>query len=406
MQGVRHPHPNALRTVNTIGAALRALRLPIAELKVEPLCRIASKQTGLSDFGDPYYREGLQQVLLSAERDANLHFWGRFRFHYWLVLQLTNRLLLVETLKRQPETFQRPLLPPLIIIGLPRTGTTLLHRMLALDPAHRGVASWEMTRPIPPQDGSLDRRRQTAQRGANLQAKLNVNIDHKHYTSPDEPEECMFMLGLTFVTVIFWLIAPVFGYMEWFMGQNLFEKKYQDYRRLLQVLQSVHPARRLIMKAPEHTPAIDVLLEAIPQALVLQTHRNPLAVVPSTNSLVYSNQISGTNHIDVKRMAEANLQLLKWDLACNLAARGKCAGRIYDLQYEQIVNDPVGTMREIYRHFNLEWPDGFERCLQAYIEQNPKDKHGSHRYQPEDFGQTAQEIAQAFRDYNVEFGYA
>jgi hypothetical protein len=216
----------------------------------------------------------------------------------------------------------------------------------------------------------------------------------------------MLMLGLTFVNLAFWLFGQVFGYMEWYMGQNLSEKKYQDYRRLLQVLQSTDPAKRLVLKAPEHTPYIDVLLRMVPEALVVQTHRDPAVVLPSLNSLIYSFQASSTDQLNIKRMAETNLHLLEWDITCNRAAREKLTGQIFDLPYDQMIADPVGTVREVYRHFHLDWPDGFESDLQEYVEQNPKDKHGRHHYRPEDFGQTSQEISQKFKEYIEEFGCA
>ena len=105
-------------------------------------------------------------------------------------------------------------------------------------------------------------------------------------------------------------------------------------------------------------------------------------------------------------MAETNLNLLEWSIARNLAARRKCARKTYDLPYGQIVADPVGAVRNVYRHFQLDWPDGFENSLQEYVDQNPKDKHGRHHYRLEDFGQTSEEIAETFKEYREEFGYA
>ena len=406
MENEKPTLPYTLRVINTVGAGLRAMGLPIAEFKEETLLRAASKQTGLSDFGDPYFLEGLRCLLDSGEHDAHLNFLGRIGSYNWVLLQLTNRLRLVDTMKRRPEIFQRPLLPPIIITGLARSGTTLLHRMLALDPSRRGIPYWELIRPMPPVEGSPDYRQQTAEEEFKMRLKLAANMDHKHYSRPEEPDECQVMLGLTFVNTAFWVFTQVFGYVRWYMEQNLFEKKYEDYHRLLQVLQSAHPAKRLVLKAPEHLPNIDVLLENIPQAMVIQTHRDPLQVLPSLNSLLYSTQISSTDQVDIKRMAETNLNLLEWSIARNLAARRKCAGKIFDLPYEQILADPVGAVRNVYKHFQLDWPDGFEHHLQEYVDQNPKDKYGRHHYQLEDFGQISEEISKRFKEYREEFGYS
>ena len=135
----RSPLPLRFRLWNTAAKYSQARRLPIARLDEETLNKAAIKETGLTDFGDPSYREGLLALIESAEKDANLHFIGRMLVHGMVVNYLANRLLLAEALKRKPEVFKRALIPPIIILGLPRTGTTLLHRMLATDPAHRGV---------------------------------------------------------------------------------------------------------------------------------------------------------------------------------------------------------------------------------------------------------------------------
>ena len=127
------------RFANNVAKYMHASRLPQARLDEEALCEAAIRSTSLTDFGDPYYREGLLTLLESAEKDANLHFVGRICLHGMIVTYLSNRLLLMEAQKRSPELFHHPLLPPIIILGLPRTGTTFLHRTLALDPAHRAA---------------------------------------------------------------------------------------------------------------------------------------------------------------------------------------------------------------------------------------------------------------------------
>ncbi len=158
--------PLGFRFLNATGRYLRAAHLPIARLDEESVLEAAVKETGLTDFGPPYYREGLSRLLISAEEDADLHFVGRLAFRETVVNSLVNRLLLTETRKRTPEVFQRPFIPPIIVLGLPRSGTTFLHRLLALDPRHRGVPLWELVRPLRDvdPDDQPDRRRQIFQR--------------------------------------------------------------------------------------------------------------------------------------------------------------------------------------------------------------------------------------------------
>jgi hypothetical protein len=397
--------PLRFRVLNAVGKTLRAIGVAAAELDEKSMCRAAVRQTGLSDFGDSYFREGLVRLLDSATRDVPFHFVGRLMFSRWIVNHLANRLLLEETRKQRPELLDHSLVPPIVILGMPRSGTTLLHRLLAIDPAHRGVPLWELVRPILPPDGRRDRRRQIAERHFRVGAKLTPDVDRKHYIRVNEPEECMWMLGMTFVNLSFWMLAPVYGYVDWYNQQELFPQKYREYRWLLSVLQASAPTRRLVLKAPEHSAALDCLVQAVPEALIIQTHRDPVVVVNSLNSLFRTVHAGRAERIDPRRTAETNLELLECSSARNLAARNECARAIRDVRYEQLVADPIGTVRGVYRAFGLEWPPGHEKRLEAYIGENPKHKHGQHRYRAEDFGLTNRMIAARLQQYAEAFGY-
>jgi hypothetical protein len=205
----------------------------------------------------------------------------------------------------------------------------------------------------------------------------------------------MFMLGLTFHTMLYWVTAPVYSYISWYGRQERY-KKYQDYRRLLQVLQAVDPARRLVLKAPAHTGGVGELLELVPEALVVQTYRDPVTCLNSLNSLFATTHGVVTEQLDVRRMAEANLDLMTVEMARNAAGRSRFPGRVLDVQYEQLVEEPVGVVRGIYEHFKLPWTAGFEGALERYLAENPQGKHGKHRYRSADFGLTDEAIRERF----------
>jgi hypothetical protein len=395
--------PFPYRTLDALGEALRRAGMPIAEFDDRVVHLAAVRRTGLSDFGDPYYRQGLLRLLDAAEHDANLHFVGRAVLQWWIVLHLANRLRLVEAHKHQPEVFAHPLTPPLIVLGLPRSGTTLLHRLLATDPTHRGTPMWELMRPIPPPAGRPDLRRQMAAFVFGLRGEFITLVDNKHYIRVDVPEECMWMLATTFVNLSFWVLAPVYGYLEWYTGHDLAGKKYEEYRWLLHILQAAHATCRLTLKAPEHAGQVNALLRAVPEAMVIQTHRDPVTSMNSFNSLLYSVHLTMAEHLDVHRMARANLDGIAHQARLNVAGRDQLDGKVHDVTYGQLVADPVGTVRAIYDHFGLAWPDGHEKRLQAYMEENPKGKHGRHHYRAADFGLTDDAIAERFRDYYRRF---
>jgi hypothetical protein len=211
----------------------------------------------------------------------------------------------------------------------------------------------------------------------------------------------MFLLGQTFYTMLYWVTAPVYSYVAWYGRQERY-KKYVDYRRLLQILQVVDPARRLVLKAPAHTGGLGELLEIVPEALIVQTHRDPVTCLNSLNSLFATTQGVVTESLDVKRMAAANLELMLVELTRNAAARAKYPGQVFDVHYQALVADPVGSVREIYNHFKLPFSAEFEVEMTRYLAENPKGKHGRHRYSSAEFGMTDEYIREQFQEvYNL-----
>ena len=396
--------PLRLRILNTVGKNLGAARLPVAALDEEALVQAAVKATGLTEFGDDYHREGLLRLLESVENDAALHLSGQLTFRETIVGSLINRLLLTEACKRTPEIFQRPLKSPIIVLGLPRSGTTFLHRLLAMDPAHRAVPWWELARPLPSpgSNGKSDRRRQVFQKKLRRLQKLTPDLDSKHYTRVDTPEECIWLLASTFLSPLFWALAPVYGYLDWYMSQDRLQA-YYEYRLLLQVLQAADPTRRLVLKSSTHTGAVETLLQTIPGSLLIQTHRNPVETSASLASLFFSLHSRTTERLDVRRMTEAILSFHEHQIARNLEARDAHPGSLFDVYYDQLVVDPIGTVRDIYDHYGLAWSEEFAERLNCYLQQNPRGKHGAHLYAPENFGQTRDTISKRFAAYIERF---
>jgi hypothetical protein len=393
-----------LRILNTLGKQLGAARLPVVALDEEALVQAAVKETGLTDFGSSHHREGFLRLLESIENDAALHLSGQVAYREIIVGSLTNRLLLTEARKRTPELFRGPLKPPIIVLGLPRSGTTFLHRLLAMDPAHRAVPWWELARPVPDAhpDEQADRRRQLLQRKLDRRQKVMPDFDHKHYTRVDTPEECLWLLASTFSSPLFWVFAPVYGFLDWYKDHDRLPA-YHEYRLLLQVLQAADPTRRLTLKSPSHTGAVEALLQTVPEALLIQTHRDPAEATMSLASLFYSAHNMMTERLDVRRTTEAILDFHEHQIARNLAARHTHPGALFDVYYDRLVADPIGTVRDIYDHYDLAWSEEFAERLNCYLRENPRDKHGAHRYSAEDFGQTGEAISERFAAYIERF---
>ncbi len=410
MAEVQPKLPLPFRLANGVGDRLRRWNLPLAELTEEVVNRSAVRSTGLSDFGDPHYQEGLRRLLESLDRDAHLHFLGRLIVKGAVELNLAKRLWLAKAIKAHPEVFRQPLRPPIIVIGLPRTGTTFLHRMLAADPAHRAIPMWELMRPVPNRriasgwKASHWYRRYAAKSQMGLWPWLAGQADRKHYIRADTPEECMWLLDGAFVSLGFWVVAPVYGYLRWYNEHDRL-KPYAEYRQMLQVLQAADPGLRLTLKAPAHTGSLNALLAAVPEALIVQTHRDPVTACKSFNSLLYTTHSAVSDRIDMKAMASANLRFLANEVRRNLAVRDTRPDAVLDVHYSRLTADPVGTVRGIYEHFGLSWSDAYEANLARYVSRNPKGAHGGHTYDSAAFGLTDGQIAGQFRDYCRRFDF-
>ena len=365
-------------------------------LDEESLSNAAIKQTDLTDFGDPHYREGLTRLIESAENDARLHLLGRKVMSTLITVFLINRLLLAETRKRRPEIFRIPLLPPLVILGLPRSGTTFLHGMLALDPANRSLPAWQAMRPIA--NGEPDRRRRTYHWENKTQSLLIPKLDTMHYSRTDTPEECVILFGTTFASAIFSTCAPVYGYQRWLSLQDRL-MAYREYLALLQIVQYPDSTRRFTLKSPAHTGSIDSLLSVIPNALIIQTHRHPVPVCNSTNSLIYLMHNLVTEQHDIPRLVNVNIDTLVQWVNSSMATRDSGAATVHDVFYDQLVADPIHTVKRIYDQFNLKWTGAFETRLQAYVSTHPQGQHGKHVYSGSDFGLRDEETAERFEAY-------
>ncbi|MBV6451244.1 MAG: hypothetical protein MHPDNHAH_01975 [Anaerolineales bacterium] len=390
------PMPLKYRMIDSLGSTLEKFGAPLTRMDSETLHRLASRETGLSDFGDPYYREGLDVLVQSLAKDANLHFFGRYGTRMVMLTYLSQRLLFAEAQKRTPEIFQSEITAPFVIVGLPRSGTTILHRMLSADPENAGIPMWRLYRPFP-MLGKKDDRQEMTRWELQFRRPVFPEMDSKHVIREDKEEECIWMMGLTFHSICFWVVAPVSSYAEWLFAQDQ-KDYYREYSLLLKVQQQAEPEKRLVLKAPDHTPNLGALLSVIPHARVIYLHRDPVTCLTSANSMFYSAHRATTHDINPRRMAEINRKMYSHYLTGGQKARSDPTVNqaVLDIQYESLVNDPMQTVKEIYSHFGVPWTVEYEERLKVFLNQHPKDKHGAHQYAPEQFGQTAEELSAYF----------
>lgn len=391
----RHPWP--VRLLNGGGPALRRLPLDLLSLSPDRLIATAVSRASLDDFGPGDFETGLAVLTRSAERDARLTTIGRLALRQHILSALNTRLLEEDYRKRGAVEPAQAEIRPIVIMGLPRSGTTLLHRLLALMPGARGLPYWEVRNPIRPR--GRDRRREQARRQLALLDLLAPRFKAMHQVTADDPEECWFLLDSSMTSAAFWLTAPVYGYLDWFLAQDQ-SAGYARYRDHLLRFSAERPGERLVLKAPIHTLNPKLLREALPQATIIQIHRDPVACVNSVNSLLGEVHGAVTDHVDRPRLGRANLDLLSRAATLSMAERrGWRNDPVIDVYYDDLVADPVRVLRDILARSGEAFSAGHERRVQGYLRNDSASAPGSHSYRSSDFDLRDDDIQRQFAGY-------
>lgn len=365
------------------GSAVRALGPEVGALVPDRLCARASARTGLADFGTWEYDQALEIACGSLESEADLRMVGRIMLREHLTLALQSRLHRIQAHKEHPEVFRASLNRPLIVLGLPRSGTTFLHRLLVELPGARGLASWEIRRPFPPASGT-DRRRDEAAWALWVLKMLAPDLDRKHVLDPDAAEEEVGLFDSCLWTPSLWRLAAVRSYQSWYLTRDP-GPGYAVFRELLQWFQAGDPSARLVLKLPNHLGFVRALLDAIPEAMVVQTHRDPVPVIASYNSLMNSVHRATTNRVDAVRNGHDALEM--WGTLAERCVEQRASladGRVLDVAYDQLVADPLGTVRAIHSHFDLPFGEVETGIVEHLVSERKQHAHGKHVYALQD----------------------
>ena len=233
---------------------------------------------------------------------------------------------------------------------------------------------------------------------------LSKQFDHIHVVRDDEYEECIVMQATTFQSAMFYMLAPLYTYMEWCAQANRL-KSYEEYAQLLKIYQSQTPGKRLILKAPAHTGAMSEIKRYIPDAMLIQTHRHPVDVFNSLNSLVYSAHCNVVKRLDIEKTMTCNLDFLTVEVDRNLFARKYHGIDAHDIMYEETLSDPLTVVKKFYSKSGIELSPATEAKMKAFIRENRQHKHGHHKYSVSDFGMTEVQIIERFEEYMNLTGY-
>ncbi|HZS37448.1 MAG TPA: sulfotransferase [Polyangia bacterium] len=404
----RRPYrPRPLRLANRALAAL--LRGPLrTSLDERSLFRAAERKCGLTDFGEPSFREPLARLLAAVEDEASLHPIGRLITRTRLVAALCTRARLEALFARHPEIAREPVARPIVILGLPRTGTTLLHRLLASDPRIRALASWEALAPAP-LDGPNERQRRIAAavRAEKALAYMAPDFFAVHPIAALAPEEDVLLLDLAFRSTVAESTLRVPSFAAWLEEQD----QSPAYRYLARALQALQWQRRpdgahggWVLKTPHHMEWIDELDAVFPDALFVWTHRDPAEVVPSFCSMIAHGRGVFSDVVDPHEIGASWLRKGARMMDRAMDARARLGERRFvDVRYRELMKDPIGVTRAIEERAGMPWSAAVEARLAATLAVEKQHRHGVHRYRLEDFALADADVDRAFARYRDRF---
>jgi hypothetical protein len=360
------------------------------------LMAAAVERTGLEDFGDDTFRDGLEILVRALGEEARLNARGEGFVYHRITLHLAQRLQVEDWYRRHPEIDEVAVASPLFGMGLPRTGSTALSFLLAQDPNVRYVRSWESAQPCPPPSTVHgDDPRIPA-------GEQKVVVGSRHHVPQDAhgPMECLDLMALDFKSQIFQAYAQIPSYSAWLVDRADFTSTYRYERRVLKLLAWGEPVRPWRLKSPAHVLSLDYLDRVFPDARFVMTHRDPTDVILSVAG-VYADIVGGfSDHLDRRYLGELNVQ--QWSTGMDRAVKFRDGGaghRFFDVDFRAMQADPIGEVRRLYGWLGEPVTDEFETRMRAWWADNAEKREPQTHARPEEFGLDLNAIRPLFADY-------
>jgi hypothetical protein len=401
------PFPLPARLLHAAWRGAAKIGIGHSQLTEESLIRAARRTTGLHDFVDDSFRVPMRRMLHSLENEGGLHPLGRTAIRESLVRALVNRLRLEEACDRHPEIAEIEIKNPVFVVGLQRTGTTLLQRLLTCEPQLRSMAAWEGLNPAPFPKATdrlgRDPRIQLARNAERALLYLSPELFAIHPVIAEEPEEDIHLLDISFVSPAIDAIARAPSYQDWFRTVDQLPS-YRYMRRLMQLLLWQRGGRWL-GKTPHHLEYLDELLTVFPDAKIIITHRDPARTVASFCSMMAHSRMmfsDRTSPVEIGRQFSAKAIRA---VERSMDARTRLDESAFlDVLYQDVVADPLKEVRRVYDFIGLDLAPTTEASMQAWLKSNTQTKHGVHGYRLEDFGLKREELDPHFEAYRARYG--
>jgi hypothetical protein len=369
----------------------------------------ARTDTGLDDLGDDLHREPYTVLLRAADTEAGLGPLGRLRVHNDVQQFLRNRLLVVDYLKKHPEANDIEIARPIIICGLPRTGTTHLHNLMSADPNLRSLPFWESLEPVPPlaeqgQHFDVDPRWSRCDAMLSMQDHVVPYMRRMHDMYPDHVHEEIQLLAIAGSTMLFDTFAPMPTWRAWYKAHD--QTPYYEWtKKILRVLQHQRGPQRWVLKSPQHLEQFGPLTRAFPDATFVVTHRDPVAITASFCTMVSYTARTSQEKVDPTRISAHWAQIIEDFLHSAVDDHHLLpAAQTIDVTFDEFMADDVAMVERIYALAGQPFTAGVRAAMDAFMHDHPRGKWGSVDYRLEDLGLDRDERRAALAFYAQRFG--
>ena len=373
------------------------------DLHVDTMIDAARKKAGFSDFGDEWFLEPLEVLVRSINEEARLTALGKRIQRSRIVSALSARLRAEALLRAHPEIRDIHLGKIILIAGLQRTATTMLHRLIAEDPRIRALRSWEALNPVPlrgERNGDPRRRIRHARMAARTIGYLAPDFFAIHPIAYDAPEEDVLLLDLSFMSQSPEAMMHVPSYSRWLENQD-HTKCYEYLLTLLQILHWQHPGDFWVLKTPHHLEHLDVILDVVPDVRIVQTHRDPKESIPSFLSMVAHGRGILSDHVGPREIGAHWMRKILRMMERSIAVRRSAGDGVFvDVSFRDLIADPLGELRRIYQAAGIGFTSEAEEAAKAVSGRDRKNRYGRHVYSPTSFGldgETIDEVTDFYR---------
>jgi hypothetical protein len=390
-----------LSMADRCAGAVGWLRRP---LRQSALLGAAERHCGLSDYGDASFQEPLALLLRCYAEEADLSVVGRLAARWDAIRFMINLLRLREEERTAPSIREIPVSEPIVITGLPRSGTTFLHTLLAEDASNLVPRYWQTVYPYPLPHAAVDRRMEMVEQQLRMFARLAPDFPKVHPIAATSPQECSEITAHVFRSLRFDTTHTVPSYRDWLDGAGHTEA-YKFHKRFLQHLLHQEGPKRCVVKCPDHIFAMPAIREIYPDARYVFVHRDPARVLASVARLTEILRQPFSRRVD--RLLIGRQEAARWAAGAALlieASEARMAGPgIFHVLHTDLVGDPIGTVAAMYRHFGIGLSDEAKARMVQRLAAMPSEQQRHHTYRMQDFGLDPEAERRRFADYIAHF---